>query len=108
MKMKTQAQWEEDGRKEKMMFKDYTWSQEAWYVTPVSILLPGEGQQPIFPFKSQVEWNSVTLADTQEERNRERCLAHNHDDYGAMIHIWWRKNSEAQRGCSAFPRSHSW
>lgn len=27
--MKTQAKWEEDGRKEKMMFEDYKLSQEA-------------------------------------------------------------------------------
>lgn len=54
MKMKTQANWEEDGRKEKMMFKDYTWSQETWYIMPVSICYLGKASNPfpafIFPF----------------------------------------------------------
>lgn len=44
VKMKTRAQWEEEGRKEKVMFEDYKRSQEAQInYTPLP-LLPWKGQ----------------------------------------------------------------
>ena len=44
VKLKTRAQWEEEGRKEKVMFEDYKRSQEAQInYTPLP-LLPWEGQ----------------------------------------------------------------
>lgn len=88
--MKTQAKWE-DRRKEKMMFKDYKLSQEALeHNATVSLCFPGgpvTQSLPSFSLLTQVEWSSVTSDDPQEERNKERCIAQNHD-YEAKIHVW--------------------
>lgn len=84
------------------MFEDCKLSQKVLVHNTNFSLLPWGGQQPPpclrFPC-NLVGWSHVTL--------RERCLEYNHDDYGAMIHIRRKKKPKAQRGCSAFPRSHS-